>query len=185
MLGSQLPGKRQHHFATRAAEPATGLGSKRHARRGLDRLGHLENAQSLPVRVREAVGDAVGAHRVEQHGIVDDLFLPGGRLRFETREAAKEPLDRARRNPQRRQEDLRTAPVPHPRHPLLLPRERRKQEEQVPVEDGLARCYCLGRGNHSLDVAVIRDAVEADCERPDVLLDVSARLTLHEGILAS
>jgi hypothetical protein len=75
--------------------------------------------------------------------------------------------------------------MPHPRDPFLLPRERREQEKQILVEAGFVAGNGLRGGNHSLDVAVIGDAVESDRERPDILLDLSARLTLHEGILAS
>jgi hypothetical protein len=58
-------------------------------------------------------------------------------------------------------------------------------KEKVAVDPRLALRDRLRGGNHPLDVAVIGDAVEADRQRPDVLLDLSARLGLHEGILAS
>ena len=59
------------------------------AARLLDRVGHLEDVEALAVGVGEAARDAVGAHRLEAHGVVDDLLLGRRGLRLERASARK------------------------------------------------------------------------------------------------
>ena len=106
------------------------------AGRLLDRLRHLEDLEAFPVGVGEAAGDAVGAHGLELHGVVDDLLFGGGRGALEAGEGLKQPANGPGRNAQGAEEDLGAAPVAHPRDPLLLTRENRQEKEKVLVQAG-------------------------------------------------
>ena len=181
------PRERQHHLraAGTASATAPGFGPERRPRRGLDRVGHLEDVQALPVRVGEAMGDPVGAHRVQQDGVVDDLLL---RVAGADSKRVRPRKSRAPSRGGTPSEDrkisvrlrwpIRETHFSWPENTASR-KSRSASRPASPCRDG------LGGRNHPLDVAVIGDAVEADREGPDVLLDPSARFGLHEGILAA
>src|SRR5207302_11036130 len=83
------------------------------------------------------------------------------------------------RDPERRDEDLGAAAMPHPGHPSLRAREHGEEKQKIWVQVVAITGDRLGGRDHAPHVAVVRDAVKPDGQGSDVLLDAPARGLVH------
>ena len=186
VLGAQLPGERAHHVAPRTA-------------RACGRPPSAAAPRPPPRSLRPSRGwsGAPGTRRPSRAQSRRRPSRPAGRRRARSPPRARPAPVSKRVRPRKSRWTVRGGtprearkisvrlPWPIRETHFSWPEKAASRKSRSPVEPGLAVRDRFGGGNHSLDVAVIGDAVEADREGANVLLDLSARLRLHEGILAS
>ena len=128
--------RRRTRASSPAAAPRAGVRSRCEARlpprpRWRTPSRHVE---PLAVRIGESPRDAVGAEALESERVVHGFLFGPDRRALEATQASKQRPHGPAPDTQRGEEQLRPAPVAHPRDPFLLAREGREQKEEVPID---------------------------------------------------